>query len=163
MLNAKHNNNATLTFGGEELSREERYSGVAREQFDFCDSCGQKLPLSAMVAKCSVCKGVLCGRCARQYNGNWYCKAHDPTPPPQKSGCFIATAAYGTPLASEIDVLRSFRDRKMERSKFGRGLVRFYYRASPPIADAIAINNLRRRIVRILLNPIVQFFKKLGY
>ncbi len=148
-----------------DMSSEERYSGVTREQFDFCDSCGQKLPLSAMIAKCSICKGILCGNCARQYNGYWYCKAHDPTPPPEpkKSSCFIATAAYGTPFVAEIDVLRNFRDRSMEKTKFGRSLVGMYYRMSPPIADAIAVSNVRRKIVRTLLNPIVQFFKRRGY
>ena len=137
--------------------------GISRDQFDFCDSCGQKLPLSAMVAKCSVCKGVLCQGCARQYNGYWYCKAHDPTPPPAKSTCFIATAAYGTPFAQEIDILRSFRDNKLEKSRFGRGLVKSYYQMSPPIANMIATSELRRMIVRFFLNPIVKFFKRIGF
>lgn len=102
-------------------------------------------------------------KCARQYLGNWYCKAHDPTPPPQKSGCFIATAAYGTPMAVEIDVLRSFRDRKLERNRLGKRLVKLYYQISPPIADAISLSELRRKIVRTFLDPIVKIFKKIGY
>jgi len=149
---------------GGKLSREERYSGVPREQFDFCDSCGKKLPLSAMAAKCSVCKGVLCSECAVQYQGRWYCKAHAPTPPqPEKKGCFIATAAYGTPLAMEIEVLRSFRDRSMDENRFGRRLIKLYYQMSPKIADAIFVSELRRKTVRAFLNPLVKFFRRLGY
>lgn len=147
------------------MSREERYSGVPREEFDFCDSCGKKLPYSAMAAKCSVCKGVLCSTCAVQYQGRWYCKSHAPTPPPQpaKSGCFIATAAYGTPFAREIEVLRSFRDKSMEKNRFGRKLVRVYYQISPRIASVISISELRRELVRFFLNPLVKLFKRLGY
>jgi len=70
-------------------------------------------------------------------------------------GCFIATAAYGTPLDSRLDILRGFRDRFMITNAPGRALIRFYYRHSPPMADFIAERDWLRTIVRGLLTPIV--------
>jgi hypothetical protein len=82
---------------------------------------------------------------------------------PQKSGCFIATAAYGTPFASEIQTLRSFRDILILRSNLGKEFVLFYYKLSPFIANGIRPSRKLRRIVRTLLVPIVKVFKRLGY
>ena len=62
--------------------------------------------------------------------------------------CFIATAAYGTSSAEEIDVLRGFRDRVMVRSDAGRDLIGFYYAASPPLAEYIARHEMVRTVVR---------------
>jgi len=70
-------------------------------------------------------------------------------------GCFIATAAYGSPLDSRLDILRGFRDRFMITNAPGRVLVRFYYRHSPPMADFIAEREWLRAIVRGFLAPIV--------
>jgi hypothetical protein len=77
-----------------------------------------------------------------------------------KSGCFIATAAYGTSMAKEIGVLRQFRDSKLEPNPVGRVLVKGYYRLSPPIADAISRSEKLRAFVRLNLNPIVETLKK---
>jgi len=71
------------------------------------------------------------------------------------SGCFIATAAYGSPLHQHLDSLRDFRDRFMMTNRPGRALVAFYYRYSPPLADFIADRDWLRAIVRGLLMPIV--------
>ena len=70
--------------------------------------------------------------------------------------CFIATAAYGTKTAAEIDVLRDFRDGVLMRSPAGRDYVGFYYAASPPVADFIREHETLRTLVREgLIDPIV--------
>ncbi|MBE0430546.1 MAG: hypothetical protein IBX67_01835 [Dehalococcoidia bacterium] len=71
-------------------------------------------------------------------------------------GCFIATAAYGTPSAEQIDVLREFRDEVLMESAVGSRLVALYYRLSPPVAEVIAENGFVRTLVReLLIDPIV--------
>jgi len=72
------------------------------------------------------------------------------------SGCFIATAAYGTEAAAEIDVLRSFRDEVLLESTLGSQLVELYYQTSPPLADFISKNSLLRTLVReLVIDPMV--------
>jgi hypothetical protein len=87
------------------------------------------------------------------------------TPPPWGSGggCFIATAAYGTPTAEQIDVLREFRDVVLLKSTVGSQFVALYYRLSPPVADFIAGNELLRTLVReFLVDPIVRVVEATG-
>ena len=78
-------------------------------------------------------------------------------------GCFIATAAYGTPTAEQINVLREFRDVVLLKSTVGSQFVALYYRLSPPIADFIAGNELLRTLVReFLVDPIVWVVESTG-
>jgi hypothetical protein len=70
-------------------------------------------------------------------------------------GCFIATAAYGSPLAPQIQVLRDFRDTYLLPNTLGHWLVEQYYHLSPPLADVIRHHDWLRAIVRIGLTPIV--------
>jgi hypothetical protein len=78
--------------------------------------------------------------------------------------CFIATAAYGTPTAEQIDVLREFRDVVLLESTVGALFVALYYRLSPPIADFIARSNLSRTLVReLVVDPIVWIVEAIGH
>jgi hypothetical protein len=74
----------------------------------------------------------------------------------QLSGCFIATAAYGTAQAPAVVALRRVRDRARATSALGAAAAALYQRASPPLAEAVRASELARALVRGALAPLVQ-------
>jgi hypothetical protein len=76
--------------------------------------------------------------------------------PTEKGICSIATAAYGTDTAKEIDILREFRDEVLLPNSLGAKFVSLYYKTSPPIADFISQHEVLRIAVRVgFVDPIV--------
>jgi hypothetical protein len=74
--------------------------------------------------------------------------------------CFIATAAYGTETATELNILRDFRDQVLLKNTLGSRFVETYYKLSPPVADFIAKNDFLRAVVReVLIDPIVNILQ----
>jgi hypothetical protein len=121
---------------------------IVNEPQYICDVCGKKKPVSQMAGKCVKCGKYVCSQCARLKGDRVYCPDH--------AGCFIATAAFGTPMAEEINVLRRFRDETMEPNILGRHLVALYYDVSPPIARVISRSESMKAFVRLNLKPIVR-------
>ena len=73
------------------------------------------------------------------------------------SGCFIATAAYGSYMEPHVMTLRQFRDSYLLTNKLGSKIVEIYYKYSPPMADYIAQHGGLRSAVRVGLAPLVGF------
>jgi very-short-patch-repair endonuclease len=96
----------------------------------------------------------------RIYQALKYKNEHPPRGYTKRQGCFIATAAYGTSMAREINVLRRFRDQELEPNPIGERLVTLYYCTSPPLARIIARSKNMKKFVRISLKPIVRIFDK---
>ncbi len=71
------------------------------------------------------------------------------------SGCFIATAAYGTPMEPQVKILSEFRDRVLLDNPAGTALVSLYRKYSPSIADFISRHETARTLVRWGLGPVV--------
>ncbi len=71
------------------------------------------------------------------------------------SGCFIATAAYGTHLDGHVKTLRDFRDEYLLTNSYGRRFVEFYYKNSPALASVISRHESLKTITRIALTPVV--------
>jgi len=72
----------------------------------------------------------------------------------QLSGCFVATAAFGSPLAEEVNSLRRLRDRATAASGLARAAVDLYYREGPAAARALATTDVGRAVVRRTLAPV---------
>ena len=71
------------------------------------------------------------------------------------SSCFVATAAFGSPMTKQVRALRLWRDEELLTSYFGRKFVKTYYYFSPPLAAFIANHPTLRRAARFLLTPLV--------
>ena len=80
----------------------------------------------------------------------------------KSSGCFIATAVYGSPYANEVIVLKDFRDRWLLKYNLGKMFVKLYYLVSPPIANYISRNNSLKNITKIfIVMPLIKFANKI--
>ncbi len=71
------------------------------------------------------------------------------------ASCFIATAAYGSPIDPHVQILRDFRDNQLLTNKLGRRFVSIYYSYSPAIANYISKHESLRTIIRFSLLPII--------
>lgn len=76
-----------------------------------------------------------------------------------RSGCFIATAAYGSYLDPHVQTLRDFRDQYMMINPVGEAFVSLYYDVSPPIARFIDDHPALKPLVRMSLLPAVALGK----
>jgi hypothetical protein len=97
---------------------------------------------------------------------------HATTPPAKKDtthyytlpGCFVTTAAYGSPLADKVELVKHFRDDVLAHTRGGHDFVeRFmerYYEISPPIAARMdadpELSNLMRQSI---VEPLVQWLR----
>ncbi|MEW6043727.1 MAG: PQQ-dependent sugar dehydrogenase [Thermoproteota archaeon] len=84
-----------------------------------------------------------------------------------KGGCLIATATYGTELASEVQLLRELRDSTLLQtstgSSFMSGFNAIYYSFSPFIADLERSSPLFRDSVRAFITPMLSTLSIFNY
>jgi hypothetical protein len=85
--------------------------------------------------------------------------AQESTPPPDESGCLIATASYGTELAPQVQMLREIRDNVMfstgSGTAFMTGFNEFYYSFSPRVADLERQSPIFREMIKTAITPML--------
>ena len=88
----------------------------------------------------------------------------EPTTAPQESseeggGCLIATAAYGSELAPQVQMLREIRDNQLMNTESGTtfmsGFNELYYTFSPTIADMERESPMFKEVVKLGLTPMI--------
>jgi len=87
------------------------------------------------------------------------CVERTPAPDAENGGCLIATAAYGSELASRVQMLRELRDSTLLSTASGASFVSqfnsVYYTFSPTIADLERTNPAFRETTRALITPMI--------
>jgi len=82
-------------------------------------------------------------------------------------GCLIATAAFGSELSPQVQLLREIRDGKVMTTQSGsvfmNGFNQFYYSFSPAIADYQRENPAFKEIVKSTLTPLLTSLTLLNY
>jgi len=82
-------------------------------------------------------------------------------------GCLIATAAFGSELAPQVQLLREIRDDIVLQTKSGSifmtGFNQFYYSFSPAVADYERENTVFKEAVKITLTPLLTSLTLLQY
>jgi hypothetical protein len=69
-------------------------------------------------------------------------------------GCFIATAAWGSPMERHVATLRELRDARLLSNPAGQLATALYYALSPPLAHAISTDESLRALARAALRPL---------
>jgi hypothetical protein len=85
------------------------------------------------------------------------------TTAPRETGevdaCFIATAAYGSLMANDVQLLREFRDSALRQTVLGELLVEAYYTFGPAAAGVIGESEELRGLARDLLDPVIDWLR----
>ncbi|MEX0657026.1 MAG: CFI-box-CTERM domain-containing protein [Nitrosopumilaceae archaeon] len=76
-----------------------------------------------------------------------------------EGGCLIATAAYGTELAPQVQLLRDIRDNTVLGTQSGAAFMSafnsFYYLFSPTVADIERQSPLFKEMVKAAITPMI--------
>jgi streptogramin lyase len=90
-------------------------------------------------------------------------RTHQVTMSVRVSPCLIATAAFGSELAPEVQFLRDFRDQRILPTYAGftfMGLFNsWYYSFSPNVAEYESVHASSREVIRVLLYPLIAILR----
>jgi len=82
-------------------------------------------------------------------------------------GCLIATAAYGSELSTNVQMLREVRDTQIMNTQVGAmflsGFNQFYYSFSPTIADMERQSPAFKELVKISITPLLTTLSLLNH
>ena len=78
---------------------------------------------------------------------------------PRGGGCLIATATYGSEMATEVQQLRELRDNQLLQTEYGTAFMGtfndVYYSFSPAIADMEREHPIFKEVVKLAITPMI--------
>ena len=99
--------------------------------------------------------------------GDAFAQPITPQSTEENGGCLIATAAYGSEMAPQVQQLRELRDNTVLSTQSGitfmSGFNQFYYSFSPGVADLERENPVFKEIIKIGLTPMLSSLSLLNH
>ena len=80
----------------------------------------------------------------------------------RKSGCYVATAVYGSYDCPEVWTLRRFRDNTLAKTWYGRAFIRTYYAISPTLVKWFGETEWFKKLWKPTLDRIVVHLNRQG-
>ena len=84
-----------------------------------------------------------------------------------EGGCLIATATYGSEMATQVQQLRELRDNTLLQTESGKSFMsifnNIYYSFSPYIADYERENPVFKEVVKLAITPMISSLSILNY
>ena len=107
----------------------------------------------------------ICGKGTELVDGT--CQVIKTEEKSKSGGCLIATAAFGSEMAPQVQQLRELRDNSLLQTESGTsfmaGFNQFYYSFSPTIADWERENPVFKEAVKLTLTPMISSLSILNY
>lgn len=94
----------------------------------------------------------------KKYDGSYIPPEHK-----EKSGCYVATAVYGSYDCPQVWTLRRYRDKKLASTWYGRAFINMYYATSPTIVKYFGNTVWFNRMWRGKLDRMVKKLNAEGY
>ena len=109
------------------------------------------------VSESTSSENIFCGAGTHAVNG--ICVLDSSTSNESGGGCLIATAAYGSEMATEVQQLRELRDNTLLQTTSGTVFMNtfndVYYSFSPIIADYERENPMFKEVVKMTITPMI--------
>jgi hypothetical protein len=116
-------------------------------------------PISESVVEPVVEQVVNCGPGTESVNGVCQVVQTITQESEEGGGCLIATAAYGSEMSPQVQLLREIRDNQLMNTESGTafmsGFNELYYSFSPTIADMEREHPMFKEIVKVGLTPMI--------
>ena len=85
------------------------------------------------------------------------------TPAPSSSGCYVATAVYGSYDCPEVWTRRRYRDFTLDETWYGRLFIKFYYATSPTFVKHCGNAKVFKTLGKKMLDKMVANLNRKGF
>ena len=102
---------------------------------------------------------IMCGTGTEDVDGICQVAKTEITNDSKGGGCLIATAAYGSEMSPQVQMLREIRDNQLMNTEYGSAFMstfnNVYYSFSPAIADMERENPMFKEVVKLAITPMI--------
>lgn len=131
---------AVMTFGHSSTGWTDSSARQSWRQLQCSNNCGW------------TANRATCSKCGTTIQGDWF--------KGEMKGCFVATAAFDNEDHPTVEQLRTIRDLRLAKTRWGRGFIHFYYLYGPMLANVVNRFPSIKPVIRLVLTALAKVLSK---